>query len=175
MPGCSRILVPVDLADFSPRVVPWVKSVAEKYGAEVHLLYVEPSLREHTAGRVPDISVTRKFEAEAFAEAKQQLREIAEKHLGDCPVVKTGVVAGHAGHEIARYVRKERIDLVIIGTHGRKAIGHLVFGSVAEEVLKTSPVPVLALKPFRASSPQTFGISTEADPSLDEELSQYQS
>jgi nucleotide-binding universal stress UspA family protein len=176
MPICKRILVPVDLADFSPRIAPYVKTVVEKFGAEVHLLYVERELKEYTSGRVPDISITRKFEAEALHEAEAQLRKIAEEHLQGCPAVIARVETGHAAESIIRYVRAEKIDLIILGTHGKRAVEHLVFGSVAEEVLKRSTVPVLAMNPFQAEASRgPFDFSTQGDEALREELDQYKS
>jgi len=173
MTDCRRILVPVDLAEFPARLAPCVRTVAQKFGAEVHLVYVERPLREHTAGMVPDISVTRKFAAEALAEAEAQISELAAQHFQGCAVVRTRVLEGRIAEQLASYVQAEKIDLIIIGTHGRKAVGHLVFGSVAEEVLKTSQIPVLALKPFRAPATHPFGLSVEEDKDLQEELSQY--
>jgi len=176
MPTCKKVLVPVDLADFSPGVFPYVKAVVRAFQAEVHLLFVERELREYTSGRVPDISVTRRFEAEALQEAEQQLRALAGEHLTDCPVVKTRVVTGNAAEEILRHVRAEGIDLVVLGTRGKRAMEHLVFGSIAEEVLKRSTVPVLAMNPFKLKAPgDPFDFSAKGDEELREELDQYKS
>lgn len=176
MPACKRVLVPVDLADFSPRIVPYVRKVAETFQAEVHLLFVERPLKEVTAGQVPDISVTRKFEQEALRDAEGQLRAIAREHLAACPAVKTRVLVGHAAEKIVGYVRSERIDLIILGTHGKRAMEHLVFGSIAEEVLKQSTVPVLAMNPFKVRRPKDpFDFSSDGDEASREELEQYES
>lgn len=174
MPSCKKILVPVDLADFSLKIVPYVKTVTKKFEAEIHLLFVESKLKEYTSGHVPEISVTKKFEAEAFQEAERALLKIAEEHLTECPVIKTKVIPGHAPEEILNYVQSEKIDLIILGTHGKRAIEHLVFGSVAEEVLKESSVPVLAVNPFKVTTPKgSFDLSVEEDEALKEELEQY--
>lgn len=176
MPVCKKVLVPVDLEDFSKKIVPYVKTVVDKFEAEVHLLFVERVLKEYTSGHVPDISITRKFEAEALEEAEEQLRAIADEHFKGCPTIKTSVIPGHAAEEITNYVRSEKIDLIILGTHGRKAIDHLVFGSVAEEVLKVSTVPVLAMNPSKlTSSKGSLDLSVEGDEEIREELDQYKS
>jgi len=176
MPSCKRILVPVDLADFSPRIVPYVRKAAETFQAEVHLLFVERPLKEVAAGQVPDIAVTRKFEEEALREAEEQLRAIAREHLSACPRVIARVQVGHAARKIMEYVRAERIDLIILGTHGKRAMEHLMFGSIAEEVLKRSTVPVLAMNPFKVRRPKNpFDFSSDGDESSQEELEQYES
>jgi len=176
MPSCKRILVPVDLADFSPRILPYVKKVAETFQAEVHLLFVERPLKESTAGQAHDIAVTRRFEQEAQREAEEQVRAIAGEHLSSCPKVTSCVRLGHAVQTILEYVRSERIDLIILGTHGKRAMEHLVFGSIAEEVLKRSTVPVLAMNPFKVRRPKDpFDFAADGDESFREELNQYES
>jgi nucleotide-binding universal stress UspA family protein len=55
---------------------------------------------------------------------------------------------GDAAEEILKYVRSEGIDLIIMGTHGRKGLEKIVFGSVAERVVQKSPVPVLTINPY---------------------------
>ncbi len=174
MPTCKKILVPVDLMDFSPGIVPYIRTVVKTFEAEVHLLFVERVLKEYTSGQLPDISVTRKFEEEAFQEAERQLRAIAEEHLHGYPGVTTRVIPGHAAETIIQYVQSEKIDLIILGTHGKRAMEHLVFGSVAEEVLKSSTVPILALNPFKVNAPRgTFDFSVDGEEEIEEELDQY--
>jgi nucleotide-binding universal stress UspA family protein len=58
------------------------------------------------------------------------------------------VVLGDAAEEILNYAKTEGIDLIIMGTHGRKGIERIIFGSVAERVVKKSPIPVLTVNPY---------------------------
>jgi nucleotide-binding universal stress UspA family protein len=58
-------------------------------------------------------------------------------------------VAGDASEQILSYVEDQKIDLIIMGTHGRKGMDKIIFGSVAERVVKSSPVPVLVVNPFK--------------------------
>jgi nucleotide-binding universal stress UspA family protein len=96
---------------------------------------------------VPHPSVSN-FEAEIVKGAEQKMQEFTEEHLkGDS--YKAKVVMGDASEEILKYVESEDIDLVIMGTHGRKGLEHIIFGSVAERVVKKSPVPVLTVNPYR--------------------------
>jgi len=59
------------------------------------------------------------------------------------------VVQGDPAEEILKYVESEKVDLVIMGTHGRKGLDRILFGSVANEVVKRSPAPVLTINPYR--------------------------
>jgi nucleotide-binding universal stress UspA family protein len=89
----------------------------------------------------------RSFEAEIIKGAERKLDEFVNDHLpGVSP--KAQVVLGDAAEEILNYVRSEGIDLVIMGTHGRKGLEKIVFGSVAERVVQKSPVPVLTINPY---------------------------
>ena len=65
------------------------------------------------------------------------------------PGTKTAVVAGDAAEKIIEYIEDQNIDLVIMGTHGRKGMDKIIFGSVAERVVKTSPVPVMVVNPYK--------------------------
>ena len=73
--------------------------------------------------------------------------EFVQEHFrGVSP--KAQVVLGDAAEEILEYVRSEGIDLIIMGTHGRKGLEKIVFGSVTERVVQKSPVPVLTVNPY---------------------------
>jgi len=74
---------------------------------------------------------------------------IGEMMLSEFTSTKTDVVAGDASTEIINYIQNHRIDLGIMGTHGRKGMDKIIFGSVAERVLKASPVPVMVVNPYK--------------------------
>jgi nucleotide-binding universal stress UspA family protein len=89
----------------------------------------------------------RNFEAEIVKGAERKLDEFVNDHFrGVSP--KAQVILGDAAEEILKYVRSEGIDLIIMGTHGRKGLEKIVFGSVAERVVQKSPVPVLTINPY---------------------------
>lgn len=146
MEFAKKILFPVDLSEVSPKIVSYVKEMAAKLDAEVHLLFVARSLGYLTGIHVPHPSIN-KFEAEIVKGAKKKLNQFAEKHFQNASP-KTQVVLGDAAEEILNYVESEGIDLIIMGTHGRKGLEKIVFGSVAERVVQKSPVPVLTVNPY---------------------------
>ena len=75
--------------------------------------------------------------------------EFVDEHFSEFPNTKTVVVAGDASEEIIHYIEDQHIDLVIMGTHGRKGMDKIIFGSVAERVVKISPVPVMVVNPYK--------------------------
>lgn len=146
----KKILFPVDLSETSQKIVPYVLIMAERFQAEIHLLFVARVFEYFTSIYVPHPSVD-KFEAEITEGATRRLKEFKEEFFSAVKDVKTTVVSGYCSEEIIKYAQKEKIDLIIIGTHGRRGIDKVVFGSVAERVLQNSPVPVLLVNPFRIS------------------------
>lgn len=142
----KKILFPVDLSEASPQIVPHVREMAAKFDAEIHLLFVARILQHFTSIYVPHPSVN-KFEAEIVKGAEKKLQEFTEEYFKDVPC-KARVVLGDAAEETLNYVRSEGIDLIVMGTHGRKGLEHVIFGSVAERVVKKSTVPVLTVNPY---------------------------
>jgi nucleotide-binding universal stress UspA family protein len=146
----KKILFPVDLSESSPKLVPYVTTMAEKFGAEIHLLFVARVFQYFSGIYVPHPSIS-KFEDEIVEGAKKRLKEFTEEYFSDLPGTKAEVIAGDISEEILKYTESKGIDLLILGTHGRKGLEKVVFGSVAERVAKTSPVPVLLVNPYKVS------------------------
>jgi nucleotide-binding universal stress UspA family protein len=142
----KKILFPVDLSEVSPIIAPYVGEMAARFDAEIHLLFVARILQHFTSIYVPHPSVS-KFEAEIVEGAERKLQEFLQETFpeGSC---KAQVVLGDAAEEILNYAKTEGIDLIIMGTHGRKGIERIIFGSVAERVVKKSPIPVLTVNPY---------------------------
>ena len=73
---------------------------------------------------------------------------IKEEYFKDWPRTRAKVVCGDISDEIFDYTDTAGIDLLVMGTHGRKGLDRIVFGSVAERVIKTASVPVLVVNPY---------------------------
>ncbi len=149
----KRILYPTDLLGYSYHVMPYVLLMSEKHDAEVYLLYVARDLHHYTGFQVPQTSISA-FMKEALEGAEKLMDRICDQHLQSCPNFQRKVVVGDPGHEIVKTIESEKIDLVIMGSHGRKGPERTVFGSVAEYVVKHSPMPVLIVNPHRDTERQ---------------------
>ena len=147
----KRILFPVDLSESSTKMVPYVQTVAEKFESKIHILFAARVFEYFTSIYVPHPSIN-KFEKEIIEGAEKRLYEFIDEHFSNFPNTKTRVVAGDASEEILKYIEDQHIDLVIMGTHGRKGMDKIIFGSVAERVLKASPVPVMVVNPYKTGS-----------------------
>jgi len=142
----KKILFPVDLSEVSPKLVPYAKEMAAKFDAEVHLLFVARILQHFTSIYVPHPSIMN-FEGEITKGAEKKLQEFVKEHFENGSGAAR-VVLGDPAEEILSYAESEGIDLIIMGTHGRKGIERIFFGSVAERVVKKSQVPVLTVNPY---------------------------
>ena len=97
---------------------------------------------------VPSSSIIQ-FETEIIKGALKRLYEFVEQHFKEFPATQTAVMPGDATALIINYIEEHHIDLVIMGTHGRKGMEKIFFGSVADRVVKTSPVPVMVVNPYK--------------------------
>ena len=137
----KKILWPTDFSRIAEKALPHVQSLIEKYGAEIHVLYVIEDVAHHDGwyGAFEDNRVKELME-HASKSAARRLSQICEKYLEGCPLYIKHVAVGDPAREILKLIEKERVDLVVMASHGEK--GNFRFGSVAEKVLKNSPVPV---------------------------------
>lgn len=147
MQGFKKILFPVDLSDVSPIIATYVNEVADKFGAEVHVLFVARLFQHYRGINVPLASIEL-LEKEIVKGAREKMNDLTEDSFKDREI-KVKLVSGDPGEEIVRYAQDAGMDLIIIGTHGRKGIERVLFGSVAEHVVKESPVPVLTINPYK--------------------------
>jgi nucleotide-binding universal stress UspA family protein len=145
MSSIKKVLFPVDLSESSPKIVPMIKEMVELLQAELHILFVARAF-EHYAGLGVAIPYIHDFEAELTKQAERGLVEFLETHFQGMKYV-SAVLPGDPAEKILDYAKNEGIGMIIMGTHGRKGIERIIFGSVAEFVVKYSRVPVLTIKP----------------------------
>lgn len=146
----KNILFPVDLSESSEKIAPYVQAVAEKFESKIHLLFVARVLDYFASIYVSAPSINA-MEKDIIEGAEKRIDEFVDQHFSDYPGTKAVVVSGDAAEQIINYIQSEGIDLVIMGTHGRKGLDKVIFGSVAERIVKTAPVPVMVVNPFKAA------------------------
>ena len=151
MNNVKKILFPVDFSKVSPVIKPWVLTIAEKFKAEIHLLFVVRRLGHLSSIEVSEMSINA-FEAEIIKAGENQMETFLNEHFSDYPDIKPKVVVGDAAEEILRYIESEGIDIVVMGTHGRKGLDRIFFGSVANTVIKNAQAPVMSINPYRIPS-----------------------
>jgi nucleotide-binding universal stress UspA family protein len=148
----SVIVVPTDFSDHSLRALPYALGLAEKYDAEVKILYVnEPALQ------VSDMAWVgvddRALKDEHVSEARQNMERIMRDQIPPEITVQTEVRSGDAVEEIIRFAGDAGADLIVMATHGRSGLSHILMGSTAEQVIRKASCPVLTLKhPMQVTS-----------------------
>jgi len=144
MTDIKKILFPYDLSETGREIIPYLLSVAETYNSEVYLLHVVDDLGKWGKAYIPHPSMDT-FQAEASKAADKAMDEICEEQLKGYPSLQRKVISGDPITEILKTIESEDIDLVIMGTHGRRGLEHMLMGSVAENVVKKSSVPVMTI------------------------------
>ncbi len=146
MISLKRILMPTDFSEFSEAAKNYACSFAEKFGAELHLLHVLQDL----VAMAPEPGMAFPPPGDYMKELQASAEQALAKRPGDAlpedfPVVRD-VIQGTPFLEIIRYAKQHDIDLIVMGTHGRSGLAHVLLGSVAEKVVRKSPCPVLTVR-----------------------------
>lgn len=142
----KRVLHPTDFSNASSAALAVACGMADKFGAELHLLHV---IQDMTA-----IAPYGAAEAYLPVEWHAEARQLAEKTLDALPiaaapgtrVVRT-ITEGSPYFEILEYCKANAIDLIVMGTHGRGGLPHLLLGSVAEKVIRAAPAICMTVRP----------------------------
>lgn len=148
----KKILFPVHLTEMSSEVAPYVRAVAEKFDAEIHLLHVARGFGNYVDVYVVEDPETKfkklvsNLEKEISSGAKGRLLAYKEKHFANYPKIKATVATGNVYEEILRYSDSEGIELIIMGAYRKKFADRFIFGAVAEKVAHLSTIPVLLIK-----------------------------
>lgn len=143
----SRILAPTDFSEHSCHALRYARLFADRWDAELHILnVVEPAVFPTEAGLTPMGMMN--LDSELTFAAERAMEEILHRQeLQGMSRVATAVGHGRASSVIIEYATQHQIDLVVIATHGRTGLEHLIFGSTAERVVRESPCPVLTIRP----------------------------
>lgn len=139
-----RILFPTDFSQNAKAALSYAQWLADQHDAELHLLHV----LEDVGYVIPSVKFLATWPIEAFqAAAAKSLETVVEAEWARKHPVIREIRKGPAFLEIIRYAREMDIDLIVMSTHGRTGLSHLLLGSVAENVVRTSCCPVLTVHP----------------------------
>ncbi len=145
MPTIKKIVCALDLSQHSESVAEYATILAKALDAEIIAVYAAPALTQYVGFHVPPSSIE-SFVGEIISGAEKSMEEFVATHFKDVKAVGK-VVNGYAAEEIVHVVESTGAGLIVMGTHGRKGIDRILFGSVAEKVVKSSPVPVMTIRP----------------------------
>ncbi len=145
----QHILVPTDFSEGSMDALRLAGRLAERCGGRLLLLHVEPlSAVAPPTGMLTD-GLWERLESVQDAvcrSAAESLRRLAEEEVPSGVPATVKVLTGPAGQTILEVARHTEVDLIVLGTHGRTGLPRVLMGSVAERVVRQSPVPVMVAK-----------------------------
>jgi len=133
----KKILVPVDFSGCSKKALQYSIALARQFGAELTLL--------HVVQPYPPMPEMGPIDAESVQDAHEELAAF-QRTIGDAANSKTMVRTGAPHVEIIDTAKEEDIDLIVISTHGRTGLEHVLLGSTAEKVVRHAVCPVLTVR-----------------------------
>jgi nucleotide-binding universal stress UspA family protein len=147
MADIKRILFATDFSDNSRYALTFAISFAKKYDAMLYVLHViqQPS---YPLGMYAEISFDAmdKFSQSISEAVQKEMQALKEKDLKGCSKYECLIVHGTPFLEILRTAKEKNVELIVVGTHGRTGLDHVLFGSTAEKVVRRAPCPVLSVR-----------------------------
>ena len=147
MARIARIMVPTDFSAPADAALDYARDVARQFGASIDLVHVFDD--PFTSGAfVGDGTVVMPFELREAAEkyAREQLDSRHAAHAAALAGSSTSFLMGPPAKCLVEHAKENKADLIVMGTHGRTGLGHLLLGSVAERVVRTASCPVLTTR-----------------------------
>jgi len=149
-PAAKRtILLPTDFSEHSALATDYAISLAQKYQAEVYVLHILERVAEFTSMMgvdLPGHETVMVYYDDLFKTAQKRIKEIRDRADKHNVSVREQIITGNPRYEILGAANSEPIDLIIVGTHGRRGFSRFVHGSVAEAVIRHAPCSVLSVK-----------------------------
>ena len=141
----KKILFATDFSEGSSSSLPYAVSIAKQYGAKLYFVHVIYDVMKTSGWYVPHVSMDELYK-DMEKNAKAQLEKSFIEEIRGYKDVEHVVLKGTPYEEISRFAEENKIDLIVIGTHGRKGLDRMLFGSTAEQVVRYAPCPVLTVR-----------------------------
>jgi nucleotide-binding universal stress UspA family protein len=146
MATISRILVPTDFSEPSDDALDYARSLARAFDARIDVLHVLEDLAAHAWTTEVYVAALPGVHEEMERQARDRLDRLFSPEDRERFGVTVALRVGSPFVEVVRYARDHDIDLIVMGTHGRGAIAHMLLGSVAERVVRKAPCAVLTVR-----------------------------
>lgn len=161
----KNILVAIDFSEPSDAALMYGRELASRFGATLHVLHAVQNIYIGTLGAENYTALAPDLQQQIEDDARRRLDElVVDSDQSGPATVKAIVTSSSPALSIIDYAKDHNIDVVVMGTHGRGALAHLMMGSVAERVVRLAPCPVLTVRhPERDFvRPDTLAIAAQA-------------
>jgi nucleotide-binding universal stress UspA family protein len=153
MQEIKTIITPVDFSENADKIARSAAYVAGKFGARLHLIFVVQNFEDYSGFFVPPVNLPN-LEEEVLESAQKRMEEFVAANndiitQAGVTELDSEVLTGDVTEEILQYAQDKNGNLIIMGTHGYKGLERVMFGSVADKVVKTACCPVMTINPYR--------------------------
>ena len=145
----KKILAPIDFSEHSMDAMRAAMELAKDLGAEVHLMHViAPHHHFIPLPLATSAEESRELvrEAAMIEQAEQELARIKKDDFGDSKNVSTFAIVGHPVQKLTDYAKEQSIDLIVMATHGRSSVEHMLLGGTTEKLVRNAPCSVLVIR-----------------------------
>ncbi len=150
----TKILFPTDFSICSDQALEHVMYLADKYKAELHIINVMILFDKYSYLESNDLPKADEIKTRVDKKFDEQINHLSDKYdLSNLKIIKTQVRGISEAPAILEYASDNDVDLIILGTHGRRGVKHLFLGSVAEEVVRHAVRPVFTIRELETQKP----------------------
>ncbi len=141
----KAILFATDFSEGSKNALPYAVDLAKRYEAKLIIMHVIYDVARSTGWYIPHISVEEVYN-DLEKSAKSELEKTYVEEMRGYKDIERVVMKGIPYEEITKFAETNKIDMIVLATHGRTGIDRLLFGSTAEQVVRYAPCPVLSVR-----------------------------
>jgi len=141
----KSILFPTDFSEGSAEALKYAVEFAKKYDAKLYVIHIIYDVAKASGWYVPHISMDKLYQ-DIQEGAKKELDNFGVEELSGIKNIERVVITGIPHQEIIAFATSKKVDMIIIGTHGRTGIDRILFGSTAAQVVRNAPCPVLTVR-----------------------------
>ncbi len=148
----KKVITPIDFSDNSKLIAESAAYLAGKFGASLHLVFIVQNFEDYSGFFVPQMSMPN-LEQDLIEGAEERMssfcaeQEAFFKNAGVAEITRH-VFLGDVAEQIVEFAAKNDGDLIVMGTHGYKGLEKIMFGSVADKVVRSAPCPVMTINPY---------------------------
>ncbi len=149
----KNVITPIDFSENAQKVAEAAVTIANRFEAQLRLVYVVQNFDDYSGFFVPPVNLPN-LEEELYQSAQRKMElfiEDNEKIFTGIGLknVQSDVLRGDVAEEILNFAVEQSCDLIVMGTHGYKGLEKIMFGSIADKVVKNACCPVLTVNPYR--------------------------
>jgi nucleotide-binding universal stress UspA family protein len=141
----EKILFPTDFSEGSFHALPFAVDLSKHYNSKLYILHVIYDVAKATDSHIPHVSSDELYK-EMSAWAQGEIESCCIEEIRGLPNVEKVVLKGIPYEEVIKFAEEQKIDMIVMGTYGRKGLEKFLFGSTAERVVRRAPCPVMTVR-----------------------------